>query len=107
MSLNKRTAALVRARERAQSGKDKRVCSHATARAYCRFHKHRRLFVVDKRISMSMGARRQRGGVGGRGGGRRHDGHKDSGAIDGERAKRATPSIRAKRRSCLSRCVAS
>lgn len=47
----------------AQSGKDKRVCAHATARAYCCFHKHRRLFVVDKRISMSMGARRQRGGA--------------------------------------------
>lgn len=42
-----------------------RGCSHATARASRRFRKHRRLFVVDKRISMSMG-----GCGGGLGGGR-------------------------------------
>lgn len=79
-SWNKRAAAFARATRRGQSGKDKRVCSHATAPAYCRVHKHRRLFVVDKRISMSMGARRQRGGVGGR----RRGGDKGGGAIDGE-----------------------
>lgn len=64
--------------QRAQSGRDKRVCSHATAAAYRRFHKHRRLFVVDKRISMSMLARRQRGGAATR---RRQ---RQPGAIDGE-----------------------